>query len=121
MIVNFSPKKLSEFLFYSRTLNKEKSIDSHRMFSSKTGEYLGEMITYPQDFYYFNLEFPGVRSLYIDYLKVFRRNEGLGTKFLDFAKIIDEKDYEAAYELLTESVTVVSILEKARSKAGIKF
>ena len=48
------------------------------MFSSKTGEYLGEMITYPQDFYYFNLEVPGVRSLYIDYLKVFKRNEGLG-------------------------------------------
>ena len=42
-------------------------------------------------------------------------------EFLDFAKIIDEKDYEAAYELLTESVTVVSILEKARSKAGIEF
>ena len=38
-------------------------------------------------------------------------------EFLDFAKIIDEKDYEAAYELLTESVTVVSILEKARSKS----
>lgn len=42
-------------------------------------------------------------------------------EFLDFAKIIDEKDYETAYELLTESVTIVSILEKARSKAGIKF
>ena len=44
----------------------------------------------------------------------------LNSKILS-AKIIDEKDYEAAYELLTESVTVVSILEKARSKAGIKF
>ena len=42
-------------------------------------------------------------------------------EFIDFARVIDEKDYEAAYELLTESVTVVSILEKARSKAGIKF
>ena len=42
-------------------------------------------------------------------------------EFLDFAKIIDEKDYATAHELLTESVTVVVVLEKARSKAGIKF
>lgn len=91
MIVNFSPKKLPEFLFYSRTLNKEKSLYYHRMFSFKTGEYLGEMITHPQDFYYFNLEVPGVRSLYIDYLKVFKPNEGLGTKFLDFAKTISKQ------------------------------
>lgn len=91
MIVNFSTKKLPEYLFYSQILNKEKSIVSHRMLSTKTGEYLGEMITYPQDFYYFNLEVPGVRSLYIDYIKVFKRNEGLGTKFLDFAKAISKQ------------------------------
>ena len=42
-------------------------------------------------------------------------------EFLDFAKIIDEKDYETAHELLTESVTVVGVLEKARSKGRNQF
>ncbi len=35
--------------------------------------------------------------------------------------MIDEKDYETAQEYLAESVTVVGVLEKARTKAGIKF
>ena len=91
MIVSFSSKNLPEYLFYSKTLNKKKSLEIHRMISTKTSEYLGEMITHPQDFYYFNLEIPRVRSLYIDYLKVFKRNEGLGTKFLDFAKTISKQ------------------------------
>lgn len=91
MILSNCTKKLPEYLFYSQTLNKEKSIESHKMLNTKTGEYLGKMITYPHDFYYFNLEVPGVRSLYIDCLKVFNRNEGLGTKFLDFAKVLSKQ------------------------------
>lgn len=66
-------------------------IESHRMINTKTGEYLGEIITYPQDFYYFNLEAPGVRSLYIDCIKVFKRYKGLGTQFLNFAQVISKQ------------------------------
>lgn len=42
-------------------------------------------------------------------------------EFTDFARIIDEKDYETAHNLLSESVTVVEVLEKARTAAGIEF
>jgi len=62
-----------------------------------------------------------VRATITDHFIATEQHHRMTQEFLDFAKIIDEKDYEAAYELLTESVTVVSILEKARSKAGIKF
>lgn len=91
MILSNCSKKIPEYLFYSQTLNKEKSIESHRMINSKTGKYLGEIITYPQDFYYFNLEVPGLRSLYIDRLSVFNRNKGFGTKFLNFARVVSKQ------------------------------
>lgn len=42
-------------------------------------------------------------------------------EFEDFATIIDKKDYSAAQKFLDETVAVVKILEKARTKAGIKF
>lgn len=42
-------------------------------------------------------------------------------EFSDFARMVDEKDYAAAYRLLDESVAVVGVLEKAREKAGIVF
>ena len=42
-------------------------------------------------------------------------------EFKEFAEIIDKKDYERAAKFLAETVTVVEVLEKARSKAGIKF
>lgn len=42
-------------------------------------------------------------------------------EFTDFANIIDTNNLEKAEELMEESVTVVGILETARTKAGIKF
>ena len=62
-----------------------------------------------------------VRATITDYFTAKEQHHRMTQEFLDFAKIIDEKDYETAHELLTESVTVVGVLEKARSKAGIKF
>ena len=62
-----------------------------------------------------------VRATITDYFTAKEQHHRMPQEFLDFAKIIDEKDYETAHELLTESVTVVGVLEKARSKAGIKF
>lgn len=50
--------------------------------------------------------------------KNFKANEHhhrMTQEFADFAKIIDEKDYKTAHELLTESVIVVKILEKAKT------
>ncbi|MEI3594369.1 MAG: hypothetical protein V8Q58_02315 [Anaerobutyricum hallii] len=63
-----------------------------------------------------------VRATITDYFTAKEQHHRMAfIGILDFAKIIDEKDYETAHELLTESVTVVGVLEKARSKAGIKF
>ncbi len=42
-------------------------------------------------------------------------------EFADFAKIIDEKDFDAAKPYMDETVTVMEILEEARLSAGIKF
>ena len=42
-------------------------------------------------------------------------------EFQDFARIIDEKDYETAEKLTAESVDVIGVLEKARIKGGIVF
>lgn len=57
-----------------------------------------------------------VRATITDHFIATEQHHRMTQEFLDFAKIIDEKDYEAAYELLTESVTVVSILEKPEAK-----
>ena len=45
-----------------------------------------------------------------DYFTAKEQHQRMTQEFLDFAKIIDEKDYETAHELLTESVTVVGVL-----------
>ena len=42
-------------------------------------------------------------------------------EFTDFANIIDTNDLKTSSKLMEESVTVVGILETARTKAGIEF
>lgn len=49
------------------------------------------------------------------------RHHRMTREFEDFARIIDEKDYETAGKLLEESVLVVKVLEQARMSAGIEF
>lgn len=42
-------------------------------------------------------------------------------EFLDFDKMIQEKDYTSCYELLDISIEVVEVFEKARAVAGLKY
>lgn len=50
-----------------------------------------------------------------------KRHHRMTREFEDFARMIDEKDYETADKLLEESVLVMKVLEEARVSAGIKF
>ena len=54
-------------------------------------------------------------------LKLLPIVSGTTQEFTDFARVIDEKDYETAKEFLDETVAVVKVLETARKKAGIEF
>lgn len=62
-----------------------------------------------------------VRATKTEDFKAPEKHHRMTQEFTDFARMIDEKDYETAQEYLAESVTVVGVLEKARTKAGIKF
>ena len=62
-----------------------------------------------------------VRATITENYKAPEKHHRMTQEFIDFARVIDEKDYETAHEFLTETVTVVGVLEKARTKAGIKF
>lgn len=62
-----------------------------------------------------------VRATKTEDFKAPEKHHRMTQEFTDFARMIDEKDYETAQEYLAESVTVVGILEKARTKAGIVF
>lgn len=77
-------KQPPEILIYCCKQTENNSV--YKMAHTKTGNYIGEMIVHKQKFHYFAMETPGVDSLSIDYLKVFKRNQGFGTKFLNFAK-----------------------------------
>ena len=50
-----------------------------------------------------------------------RLHHRMTPEFTDFARIIDEGDREAAAECINNSLTVMSLLEKSRKKAGIRF
>ena len=62
-----------------------------------------------------------VRATKTEHFKAPEKHHRMTQEFADFARMIDEKDYETARKFLEESVTVVGILEKARTKAGIVF
>lgn len=62
-----------------------------------------------------------VRATKAEHFKAPEKHHRMTQEFADFARMIDEKDYETARKFLEESVTVVGILEKARTKAGIVF
>ena len=54
-------------------------------------------------------------------MKAYMKARAMTQEFIDFARVIDEKDYETAKEFLDETVAVVKVLETARKKAGIEF
>lgn len=62
-----------------------------------------------------------VRATITEDFKAPQNHHRMTQEFIDFARVIDEKDYETAHQFLEESVTVVGVLEKARQKAGIEF
>ena len=62
-----------------------------------------------------------VRATKTENFKAPEKHHRMTQEFADFARMIDEKDYKTAREFLEESVTVVGVLEKARTKAGILF
>ena len=62
-----------------------------------------------------------VRAAITENYKAPEKHHRMTQEFVDFARVIDEKDYETAHKFLTETVTVVGVLEKARTKAGIEF
>lgn len=43
------------------------------------------------------------------------------SEFNNFAKYIDEKDYDTCNELLSQSLSVMEVCEKVRTEAGIEF
>lgn len=62
-----------------------------------------------------------VRATITEDFKAPENHHRMTQEFTDFARMIDEKDYETAHKFLEESVAVVDILEKARFSAGIEF
>ena len=93
MLINNSYRFLKEppeLLIYGFKQNQHNS--GYKMVHTKTGNCVGEMIVHNQQFHYFRFETPGVDSLSIDYLKIFKRNQGFGTKFLNFAQSLSKKN-----------------------------
>ena len=62
-----------------------------------------------------------VRATITEDYKASEHHHRMTQEFTDFARVIDEKDYETAKEFLDETVAVVKVLETARKKAGIEF
>ena len=62
-----------------------------------------------------------VRATITEDYKAPEHHHRMTQEFTDFARVIDEKDYETAKEFLDETVAVVKVLETARKKAGIEF
>lgn len=62
-----------------------------------------------------------VRAMIKENYKSPAKHHRMTEEFTDFAKMIDEKDYDRAEAYLNETVAVVGVLEKARIKAGIQF
>ena len=62
-----------------------------------------------------------VRATITEDYKAQEHHHRMTQEFTDFARVIDEKDYETAKEFLDETVAVVKVLETARKKAGIEF
>lgn len=62
-----------------------------------------------------------VRASITDKFTTTIRHHRMVQEFTEFAEMIDNKDYELAKKYLDETIAVVEILEKARTKAGIKF
>ena len=89
-------KKLPEQLIYSFradafdvSVNRRCIVNVHRMFETKTGKYVGEMVTQPYKNITSNLIYPEegkTKALEIVRLLVFQRRKGYGTKFINFAK-----------------------------------
>ena len=61
-----------------------------------------------------------VRATITEEYKAPEHHHRMTQEFTDFARMIDEKDYETAKEFLDETVAVVKVLETARKKAGIE-
>ena len=62
-----------------------------------------------------------VRATITEDYKAPEHHHRMTQEFTDFARVIDEKDYETAKKFLDETVAVVKVLETARKKAGIEF
>ena len=62
-----------------------------------------------------------VRATITEEYKAPEHHHRMTQEFTDFARMIDEKDYETAKEFLDETVAVVKVLEAARKKAEIEF
>lgn len=62
-----------------------------------------------------------VRATITEHFEAEEQHHRMTREFRDFARIIDEKDYETAEKLTAESVDVIGVLEKARIKGGIVF
>lgn len=62
-----------------------------------------------------------VRATITEDYKAGEHHHRMTQEFTDFARVIDEKNYETAKEFLDETVAVSKVLEIARTKAGIPF
>ena len=74
---------------FDLSINRTSAVNIHRMFDTKTGQYVGEMITQPFKNISSSLIYPGetkTKALEIVRLLVFQRRKGYGTKFINFAK-----------------------------------
>lgn len=91
------PKKLPKRLIYHRKVKTplEEKYDVFKMFSTQTGHELGMLATLPDvkkielSSYYPKGDWKP--SLYIMDLHSFERDKGVGTMFINFAKILSEK------------------------------
>lgn len=98
-LIKQQSKTIPDRLFYQFNRQNDESIDSYefgkikqfRMFDTKSGKLLGEMDVKPckpLTSVSFDLKTP---SLYINYLRAFQKQAGVGTDFIKFAHNISKQ------------------------------
>lgn len=99
-------KPLPKYLIYSKKLtNTKRKVFEHILFSTKTGEELGFMITGNITGYHRDINLVG-EQLGIDYLKSYKPNQGVGTALINFAKFLSRDNGYNGYICLKADGTM---------------
>ena len=78
----------------SRLIYKTPEKDFYRMFDTKSGKMLGEMLAFvntnTDKSFYTNLKLP-YKSFHIASLEIMDKNKGYGREFIEFAKVLSNR------------------------------